>query len=179
MTAGPDPSAARDRGQRYGWIPMIVVLVAGVLLGWLIHRNWTFRAQGGAAVEARAVTARGDLAADEKSTIELFRRTSPSVVFITTLARQVDLWTQNVMEVPRGTGSGFIWDTQGHVVTNFHVVQEANRARVTLADRSSYDATLVGAAPTYDLAVLRIRAPAQKLRPVMIGRSRDLCPGSA
>ncbi|HEU4386057.1 MAG TPA: trypsin-like peptidase domain-containing protein [Anaeromyxobacteraceae bacterium] len=126
-----------------------------------------------AAPVAQPVVARGDLAEDEKATIELFKRSSPSVVYITTLARQV-VGFFDVEEVPQGTGSGFLWDRAGHVVTNFHVIQGASAARVTLHDQSVWPATLVGVAPDQDLAVLRIRAPGEKLAPVLVGTSRDL-----
>jgi S1-C subfamily serine protease len=122
----------------------------------------------------REVTPRGPLLADEQTTIELFRRLSPSVVHITTLAAQRDLFSLNVEQVPRGTGTGFVWDRQGHIVTNFHVIQGGSAARVTLADQTSFDAELVGAFPDRDLAVLRIDAPADKLPPIPLGRSRDL-----
>jgi S1-C subfamily serine protease len=125
----------------------------------------------------RAVTARGPLAADEQDTINLFRRVSPSVVHITTLAAQRDLFSLNVQQVPRGTGTGFVWDTAGHIVTNFHVIQGGSGARVTLADQSSYDAKLVGAFPDRDLAVLKIDAPASKLPPIPVGSSRELVVG--
>ncbi|MBA4176418.1 MAG: 2-alkenal reductase [Leptothrix sp. (in: Bacteria)] len=122
----------------------------------------------------RAVTPRGPLAADELAHIDVFKRTSPSVVHITSLGVQRDLFSLNVQQVPRGTGTGFVWDDSGHIVTNFHVIQGANGARVTLADQSSYDATLVGAFPDRDLAVLRIEAPKAKLPPIALGSSRDL-----
>jgi S1-C subfamily serine protease len=80
----------------------------------------------------------------------------------------------NVLQVPRGAGSGFMWDERGHVVTNFHVIQGASGARVTLADQSQWTAELVGAYPDRDLAVLRIAAPREKLKPVALGSSRDL-----
>ena len=85
----------------------------------------------------------------------------------------------NVQQVPRGTGTGFVWDERGHIVTNFHVIQGANGARVTLADQSSYDAELVGAFPDRDLAVLRIEAPQDKLPPIALGSSRDLQVGQS
>jgi S1-C subfamily serine protease len=124
--------------------------------------------------QPRAVTPRGPLAADELANIELFKRSSPSVVHITNLAVQRDLFSMNVQEVPRGTGTGFVWDAEGHIVSNFHVVQGASTLRVTLADQNSYDATLVGAFPDRDLAVLKISAPKEKLPPIAIGSSRDL-----
>ena len=119
------------------------------------------------------VTARGDLAGDEQATIQLFRNCSPSVAYITSLAVRRD-FRLNVLEIPQGAGSGFLWDTQGHVITNFHVIENADAAQVTLADHSSWDARLVGAAPEKDLAVLRIEAEASRLRPLLVGRSADL-----
>ena len=128
-------------------------------------------------VPPRSVTPRGALAADEVANIELFKRASPSVVHITSLSAQRDLFSMNVQQVPRGTGTGFVWDQAGHVVTNFHVIQGANGAKVTLADQSTYDASLVGAFPERDLAVLRIEAPKDKLPPLAVGTSRDLIVG--
>jgi S1-C subfamily serine protease len=130
--------------------------------------------QGRPDAAPRAVAPRGPLAADELANIELFRRTSPSVVHITSLGVQRDLFSLNVQQVPRGTGTGFVWDDSGHIVTNFHVIQGANGARVTLADQTTYDARLVGAFPDRDLAVLRIEAPKAKLPPIALGSSRDL-----
>jgi S1-C subfamily serine protease len=130
--------------------------------------------QGKPEAAPRAVAPRGPLAADELANIELFRRTSPSVVHITSLGVQRDFFSLNVQQVPRGTGTGFVWDDSGHIVTNFHVIQGANGARVTLADQTSYDATMVGAFADRDLAVLRIEAPKAKLPPIALGSSRDL-----
>jgi S1-C subfamily serine protease len=134
-------------------------------------------AQGRTEATPRAVTARGPMAADELNNIDVFRRVSPSVVHITTLSTQRDLFSLNVQEVPSGTGTGFIWDTQGHIVTNFHVIQGASAARVTLADHSTHQATLVGAFPDRDLAVLKIDVPRAKLPPIPLGTSRDLLVG--
>jgi S1-C subfamily serine protease len=125
----------------------------------------------------RTVAPRGPLAADELANVELFRRTSPSVVHITTLAAQRDLFSLNVQQVPRGTGTGFVWDDQGHIVTNFHVIQGATAARVTMADQSTHDAELVGYFADRDLAVLRIKLPREKLLPIALGSSRDLVVG--
>ena len=111
---------------------------------------------------------------DERETIALFEQASPSVVYITSLSVRRDFFTLNVLEIPQGTGSGFVWDDAGHIVTNFHVIQNADRAQVTLADRSTWVAELVGVAPAKDLAVLRIDAPAAKLRPLPVGSSEDL-----
>jgi S1-C subfamily serine protease len=128
----------------------------------------------GEASGARPVSRRADLDAEEKETIALFETASPSVVYITTVAVQQDLFSMNVMEVPQGSGSGFIWDRAGHIVTNFHVIAGADAAQVTLSDHSSWPARLIGEAPERDLAVLRIEAPADRLRPIAIGSSQDL-----
>ncbi|MCX7896912.1 MAG: trypsin-like peptidase domain-containing protein [Rhodocyclaceae bacterium] len=122
----------------------------------------------------RTVAARGDLAADEKATIEIFEKARDSVVFISTKALMRDFWTRNVFAVPRGTGSGFIWDDAGHVVTNYHVIEGAAEATVRLADGRSYRAALVGASPIHDIAVLRIGVAFKRPPPVPIGTSHDL-----
>jgi S1-C subfamily serine protease len=126
------------------------------------------------AAEPRTVVARGDLAADEKNTIEVFKNASPSVVYITTVAVRRNFFSLNVYEIPKGTGSGFIWDTRGRSVTNYHVIADANRIEVTLADHTTWKAVLVGAAPDRDLAVLQISAPLTKLRPIPVGDSDTL-----
>jgi S1-C subfamily serine protease len=125
-------------------------------------------------VVPRLVQPRGDLASDEKAMIDLFERARASVVFISTSSRVVDYWTRNVSSVPRGTGSGFVWDRQGHVVTNLHVIQGASEATVKLSDGREYPASLVGASAAHDLAVLRIRVPADMPIAVPVGSSSDL-----
>jgi S1-C subfamily serine protease len=125
-------------------------------------------------VEPRVVAARGDLASDEQATIELFERSKDAVVFITTTQRVLDPWSRNVFRMPRGTGSGFVWDSDGHVVTNNHVVQGAAEARVRLNDGRDYAATLVGASLAHDIAVLRIRVPERQPAPLPIGQSAEL-----
>jgi S1-C subfamily serine protease len=122
----------------------------------------------------RTVTPRGDLAADEKATIELFDKSHASVVYITTAQLVRDAWSRNVFSVPRGTGSGFIWDEAGHVVTNFHVIQGASSATVKLADGRDYQAALVGASPAHDIAVLKIGVGFKRPPAVPIGTSADL-----
>lgn len=124
--------------------------------------------------EPRVVQARGNLAEDEKSTIELFENSRDSVVFITTRQRVMDAWTRNIFSVPSGTGSGFIWDDNGHIITNLHVIKGASEAIVRLADGRDYKASLVGASPAHDIAVLRIGIGFQRPAPVPIGTSHDL-----
>ncbi len=86
---------------------------------------------------------------------------------------------RSVQEVESGTGSGFVWDTEGHIVTNYHVIESASKAQVVFADQTSYDATLVGKSPDNDLAVLRIDAPKTALKPVLIGESNGLAVGQS
>lgn len=122
----------------------------------------------------RAVIARGDLADDERSTIELFERARDSVVFISTSQQVQDFRRRNVLRVQRGSGSGFIWDDEGHVVTNFHVIQSASEATVRLADGRDYPAGLAGVSPSHDIAVLRIGVDFKRPPPVPLGTSQDL-----
>jgi S1-C subfamily serine protease len=114
------------------------------------------------------------MAADERANIDVFKAVSPSVVHITTLERASGLFSFNAQQVPSGTGTGFMWDERGHIVTNFHVVQDATGARVTLSDQSTHNASLVGVFPDRDIAVLRIEVPKAKLKPIALGQSANL-----
>jgi S1-C subfamily serine protease len=157
-------------------IRRIQLIFAGLLLLILV---WTFLPVLehwviGLTAVPRQITPRGDLAADEQTTVEIFRKASPSVVYITTLQRVRNPWTRDILSVPQGTGSGFIWDDLGHLVTNNHVIAEASEANVRLNDGRSYSAVLVGSSPDHDLAVLRIRVPFDRPPPVPVGSSGDL-----
>jgi len=114
---------------------------------------------------------------DERNTMQVFNFASPSVVYVTNETLVRDRWTLRLHTVPKGAGSGFIWDDRGHVVTNFHVVEGARKVTITLQDRSEWPAELVGSAPEKDLAVLRIDAPREQLRPLVAGTSSDLAVG--
>jgi S1-C subfamily serine protease len=155
---------------------LLLTLLTGVAIGLLVPR---VRGQRLLAPEraARPIAARAELQPDEKATVDLFRAASPSVVYITNLGVRRDFFGLNSTEIPQGTGSGFIWDTAGYIVTNYHVIQNANAAEVTLEDHSSWDARLVGVEPEKDLAVLKIDAPGHRLRALAIGTSSDLLVG--
>jgi len=127
--------------------------------------------------EPRTVEARGDLAEDEKNSIDVFKNISPSVVYITSVELRRDFFSLNVYEIPRGTGSGFIWDNEGRIVTNLHVIQDASRIEVTLADNTTWKAVLVGVAAEKDLAVIKISAPEEKLKAIPLGDSKNLLVG--
>jgi len=127
----------------------------------------------------RSIAPTKHIISEEEATIKLFEESAPSVVFITTSTVRQDYWNRNVTEIPAGNGSGFIWDDQGHIVTNYHVIEKADRAQVTLADQSTWDAELIGIEPNKDLAILKIDAPADKLKPIPLGSSHDLRVGQS
>jgi len=154
--------------RRNGLLIMLLVLLS-VSLGYNL-KPWFSQPEG----KPRMVVPRGDLAGDEETTISIFSQASPSVVFITTTEKLLNPWTRQVYKTKQGTGSGFIWDEQGDVVTNYHVIKGANSARIRLADGRAYEAVLVGASAEHDLAVLRINVPFNAPPPVPVGSSADL-----
>lgn len=111
---------------------------------------------------------------DESNTIAVFESVAPSVVFIDTTTVQRDFFSMSVMEVPRGSGSGFVWDTEGHIVTNFHVIERAASIKVTLQGGQVFPARLVGQEPDKDLALLKIDAPKSLLKTVTVGNTDSL-----
>lgn len=121
--------------------------------------------------------ASADLLEDERNTIEVFRRTSDAVVFIRNERVGRNFWTGDVMRQQQGTGSGFVWDRDGHVVTNFHVIENGTRFFVVMSDGAEYEADVVGTEPSKDLAVLRIEAPRDRLNPLEPGDSDALLVG--
>lgn len=148
-------------------VPMITGLLGvgvGLLVPALLSRSGP-----------RPITPRGALAPDEHATVQVFERLAPSVVYLTThTALQPDLALDfDADALVQGAGSGFVWDAEGHIVTNFHVVGDADRVQVTLIDQRTLPARVVGVAPSKDLAVLKI-ATAQSLPAIPLGTSRDL-----
>jgi S1-C subfamily serine protease len=150
-------------------VAVLLVAVAAVML-----RNAGLWPWHSASYRPRAVQPRGDLAADEQSTIEIFRAAAPSVVHITSMSLQRDWLTRNLLRIPEGTGTGFVWDEAGHIVTNYHVVAAGSSFQVTLSDNTRWRARIVGGEPEKDLAVLKIDVPPNKLRPIPLGTSADL-----
>ncbi|HEY0990732.1 MAG TPA: trypsin-like peptidase domain-containing protein [Kofleriaceae bacterium] len=155
-------------------LAILLLIVAGALVFTVIQQRR--QTQHFVSFEPRPVAQRPDdrLGADEQSSIDVFSKFSRSVVHITSLETHRDRMTLDVSEIPQGTGSGFVWDQDGHIVTNFHVVQGGDRASVTLNDNSTYPATIIGRAPDKDIAVLHIDAPPQKLLPLPLGQSAQL-----
>jgi S1-C subfamily serine protease len=157
--------------QRYIHLFFWIIIGMGLLL-FLTPRLENLLVQ--MTAKPKVVTARGDLSAAEKSNIELFRQTSPSVVHITTLSEMVNLWTRDITRIPRGTGSGFIWDNHGHIITNYHVLQGASEIRIRLSDQRTFNAVLIGASPNHDIAVLRMPMVSNMPSALPIGTSHDL-----
>ena len=174
----------------------IILLLGGYLLG----ASWKSETEGNTTTEEEKVvevnagasaekavslgvktkaSADFDLKPNEKATIALFQEAAPSVVFINTSTFQKDYFTMDIAEIPKGSGSGFFWDNQGHIVTNYHVIEDADKATITLADQSTWNAKLVGVARDKDLAVLKIEAPAKMLSPLPVGKSENLLVGQS
>jgi S1-C subfamily serine protease len=167
----------------FSFRPWAAIAVAGCLAASMVG-GWTVSVSGqrgslAARPVPRTVTPRGPLLAGEQATVDLFEKARASVAFISTQARVMDAWTRNVFSVPRGTGSGFIWDADGHVVTNRHVVAGATGgARVRLSDGRDVDARVVGVSPAHDLAVLKVDLT-NLPRPLPLGSSVDLRVGQS
>lgn len=163
-----------------------ICLLSGLFIGIFYQCKWDPRSGSDANIrystaqvsQSRPVDPITVISTAEQATIHLFEVSAPSVVYITTTAQQQDYWSRNIYEIPAGTGSGFIWDTKGHIVTNYHVIQNAYKASVTLSDGSTWDAEVVGTEPRKDLAVLRINANVA-LRPLPIASSDDLKVGQS
>jgi 2-alkenal reductase len=157
-----------------------VVFVAALMLSafWLGGRFHNASPEVGVPAAAQPVVVpQGKLADWEKGNTDLFRAAAPSVAYITTEARQFNPF-QGV-QVAKGAGSGFVWDTDGHVVTNFHVIEGAQTVFVQLDTGDPIPARVVGGAPDYDIAVVRLREKPRQLRPLAVGSSKDLQVGQA
>ena len=178
----PEPPRYRAPA-RQSWssflVPLFLLLVLVAVVAWWLAPHLNFRSVHDPNAAPRPVAARGDLMELEKTTIDIFKASSPSVVHITTLALEQNPLTDDVESIPQGTGSGFVWDENGHIVTNFHVIRNAGAAKVSMADQSVYDARLVGTFADKDIAVLHVDAPKSKLHPILVGSSHDLQVGQS
>ncbi len=114
---------------------------------------------------------------DERNSISVFERARPSVVYVTNQQLVRDPRSWNLLTVPRGAGTGFVWSESGYIVTNAHVIEGARQILITLQDQSVWPAEVVGLAPDRDLAVLKIEAPADSLQPLPLGDSSELSVG--
>jgi S1-C subfamily serine protease len=171
-TYGEIPEPRLQRGGCGLVFALMLLAFSGALLVW---RLWPQPSGLDSQAEPRAVTARGTLSEFEKGNIAIYEQACKSLVQVTNLSDQRRNWfSLDTQEVPQGVGSGFVWDQDGHIVTNYHVVNGADAAQVTLADHSTYHARKIWAFQDQDIAVLWIDAPRSKLHPVMIGTSHDL-----
>ncbi|HVS10076.1 MAG TPA: trypsin-like peptidase domain-containing protein [Planctomycetota bacterium] len=151
-------------------------LAVFALVGWRFSE--ASRADARVPRQSDGPITRADLTPEERATIELFKSVSPSVVNVTNLQPRRDMFSRDVTETPFGSGSGFLWDEEGHVVTNFHVIYQSTRVQVTFAEGGkAYDADVIGTARHSDLAVLKLRERPRGLRGLTIGRSSDLLVG--
>ncbi|MGI9520132.1 MAG: S1C family serine protease [Hyphomicrobiaceae bacterium] len=151
-----------------------------VVLGTVLFGVWIFdyaRDHFMTALGPREVTPRGDLASFELTAHEVFTATAPSVVYIFTEQRGRSIVGNR--QVQQGTGSGFIWDSAGHVITNYHVVEGADSVFVRFDSGPTASARIVGSSPDHDLAVLKITGLSFGLKPIPIGRSSNLIIGQA
>jgi S1-C subfamily serine protease len=146
---------------------------AGIVLGLFVLGQNLWR-NASTLSQPREVARAANLDAEEQSTINLFEKAQASVVYITSISLERDFVSMNLFEIPQGAGSGFIWNEQGYIVTNFHVIQNAQGARVTLSDQSTHQATLVGVEVDKDIAVLKIDGVSSKLVPIPLGSSKNL-----
>ena len=163
-------------------LPLLGLVAFVAIVGWGMGPASSSPLLTAGPVEAEAVQPVREfesyLSADERSTVEVFRRSSPSVVNVTNLAITRDRLSMDLMEIPRGTGSGFLWDDRGHVVTNYHVIQGAQALHVSFDNGKSYRADYVGGSPDHDIAVLRLKdAPERGLKGLPLGHSENLLVG--
>jgi 2-alkenal reductase len=161
-----------DRFTKIAFIALFVVL--GVYIGQPYVDRLLFSAS-----TPRAVEARGNLSDVERSTIELFERVSPSVVQVVARAGALETTQSEGDSGGAQSGTGFVWDAAGHIVTNDHVVEGTSTVAVRLASGQALRAKIVGTAPNYDLAVLRVDDTRSLPPPIAIGTSEGLKVGQS
>lgn len=114
---------------------------------------------------------------DEKNNIAVFKKVGASVVFVTNTQLRRQRFSRNVLEIPKGSGTGFVWHESGLIVTNYHVVHGASKITITLDSGATHEASVVGTAPEKDIALLKIDAPDETLIPIPLGDSASLSVG--
>jgi S1-C subfamily serine protease len=179
---GPQSLHIRSRDPR--WEPrrgfangiIFFLLLAALIAAWIAWATWPSPGTGlNAKAQRRPVEPRTIAEPSlEQLNIRVYQNASPSLVQVTSIGDEEDLFGLNVQEVPEGVGSGFVWDTDGHIVTAYHVVEGAEALRVTLSDHSVYDAQKVWGDEDQDIAVIWIHAPKTKLHAIPIGVSHSL-----
>jgi len=183
---GPHVQAGPSSATR--WLAILLLIVAGALVYTVVvYRGGSSDKSSndplaeqppvkytGPVAKAKTVTARGNLAADEKSTVQLFKNVSPAVVHITSMRRQRSQFNPNIRSAKTGTGSGFVWDSKGFIVTNYHVVQHADYVKIKFKNDTVLEGKIIGAAPDKDLAVIKVNPGGAKLPTIAVGSSKDL-----
>ena len=183
--APPPPAVGGVRTLLLLLLGAVVALAAVVTVGYLTRPAKTDVVPlTDPEAKPREQSPRAPLDSDEREAVDLFKKVKPSVVNVDIVLRQRTGWDERPVERQTGAGSGFIWDDEGRIVTNYHVVADVLRrrdlltARVVLADRTAHDADVIGVAPDYDLAVLRFaphdRPAKDKVRKIDLGSSADL-----
>jgi S1-C subfamily serine protease len=152
------------------WFVFLIGFIAGAALLTMVKKEAT------AATDATPATA-PLLITDEANNIAVFEAASPSVVFVTNTQLRRQRFSLNVLEIPKGSGTGFIWDDDGLIVTNFHVVYGANKINIALQSGQQFEAKVVGTSPEKDIALLKIDAPKEILSPLPLGNSDALAVG--
>lgn len=148
----------------------IVIVLIGII--WLFSTYW--KPTIISSVQADAASSNLHLTADEQNNINVFKKNNHSVVYISTIKRVINRFTRDIREIPSGTGTGFVWDKQGHIVTNYHVIKGHKTAKVKLANQKTYDATVIGFSQRHDIAILQLQTKDDFPPPVIIGNSKPL-----
>jgi S1-C subfamily serine protease len=141
-----------------------------------------------AHAKPRQVAPRTPLSAEEKNIIRRFKQTRPSVVFVSAILKNRDPKTHDITKIPTGSGTGFVWDEWGHIVTNHHVISveqggqlltDVDEVEVTVSDGKTYKGRVIGASFAFDIAVIQAFAPPAAMRPIPIGQSSSLQVGQS
>jgi S1-C subfamily serine protease len=161
-------------------IKFSMVAVVSLVVLWFVVSS--FSSDSSSSLQAREmipndISQRADLTPEEKGSIAIFRHNNPAVVYISTVKRVMNILTRDITEIPSGTGTGFIWDRQGHIITNYHVIQGNNSAKVRLNNKETYTARVVGKSKRHDIAVLKLDGVKNLPRPIQPGSSRSLIVG--
>jgi S1-C subfamily serine protease len=156
---------------------IFAVIIAGAFFYFTTYRStrvqepsWVSRPDKMEVTEASSSASSDSLDSEEQNNISLYHKNIAAVVNITSKTMTLDFFYGMVPQ--EGQGSGFIIDKDGHILTNYHVIAEARQVKVTLHNRKTYIASVIGTDPSHDLAVIQIKAP--DLNPVVLGDSRNL-----
>jgi S1-C subfamily serine protease len=181
------PAEARTVSPIVGFVLIALGIVLGAAAFWAGGEFLSRARKGGPLndpnANLREATPAEPLDASEREAVELFKKVKPSVVNVDIVQVRRTDWSDRQFEQQTGAGSGFIWDDEGRIVTNYHVIAAIQRrpstvVRIVMADRQAYEADVVGVAPEYDLAVLRFadhtRPPRDSIKKIELGTSHDL-----